>query len=253
MKSYLAAVRHAQISLGLGDPAMAGMSQLQYILKGALAGGQGRTRLAITPEILRQLRVVWERLPSRPDAVMLWAAATLCFFAFLRLGEAVVPSDSGFDARYHLAYGDVRFSDTHDPQWMEVHIRSKCDQFCKGVALTVGKTGSDICPIASMLGYLVARGSSPGPLFRFADGRYLTRDRFVSALKAALRECGIDSSLYAGHSFRIGAATTAAMHGLQDSLIKTLGRWDSSAYTVYIQTPRSTLISVAQSLATPSD
>ena len=257
MKSYLAAVRHAQIALGLGDPAMVKMPQLQYVLRGArrnLAGRPGRTRLPITPEILRQLRRIWERHPSRNDAIMLWAAATLCFFAFLRMGEAVVPSDSGFDARYHLTYDDVRFNSSCSPSWMEVRIkRSKCDQFSRGVTLSVGATGTDICPVASMLGYMVQRGSSHGPLFLFSDGRPLTRDRFVSSLRKALSECGINPTLYAGHSFRVGAATTAALHGIQDSLIKTLGRWDSSAYMIYIRTPQSTLVSVAKLLVPPSE
>ena len=248
-KSYLAAVRHAQIALGLEDPVMVGMPQLQYVLKGAsrrLTGRGGRTRLPITPAILRQLRHTWESHPSRADAVMLWAVATLCFFAFLRMGEAVIPSDSRFDARTHLSYGDIRVNSTSNPLWVEVHIKhSKCDQFSKAVTLSVGATHMDICLVAAMLGYLVERESLPGPLFKFTDGRYLTRNRFVSALRAALGECGIDSALYAGHSFRIGVATTAALRGMQDSLIKTLGRWDSSAYMTYIHTPQSTLISVA--------
>ena len=252
MKGYLAAVRHGQIALGLGDPLMIKMPQLQYVLRGArrnTAGRPGRTRLPITPTILERLRGVWERHPSRQEAEMLWAASTLCFFAFLRMGEAVAPSDSGFDSRYHLAYGDVRLNSITDPAWMEVKIkRSKCDQFCRGVTLSVGATGTMICPLAAMLGYLVRRGDTPGPLFIFEDGRPLTRDRFVTALRSALEKCGIDSSAYAGHSFRIGAATTAAACGLQDSLIKALGRWESSAYTVYIQTPRATLVSVARSL-----
>ena len=131
MKGYLAAVRHAQIALGLGDPVMTQMPQLQYVLRGAChntTGRQGRTRLPITPEILDRLRGTWEQHPSRRDAVMLWAASTLCFFAFLGMGEAVAPSDSGFGPRYHLAYGDVRFNSSVDPEWMEVWIkRSKCD------------------------------------------------------------------------------------------------------------------------------
>lgn len=85
---------------------------------------------------------------------------------------------------------------------MEVHIkRSKCKQYCRVVTLTVGATRTQICPIAAMVGYLIQRGDKPGPLFTFEDGWALTRDSFVTAIRAALRACGIDHTLYAGHSF----------------------------------------------------
>ena len=72
------------------------------------------------------------------------------------MGEAVTPSDSAFDSRYHLAYGDVRVNSRVEPAWMEVVIkRSKCDQFGGGVTLSVGATRNDLCPVAAMLGYLV--------------------------------------------------------------------------------------------------
>ena len=59
---------------------------------------------------------------------------------------------------------------------------------------------------------------------------------------------GIDVSAYTGHSFWIGAATTAAACGLLESLIKTLGGWESSAYMLYIRTLQSTLCAVVQKL-----
>ena len=165
------------------------------------------------------------------------------------MGEAIVPSDTAFDAHYHLAFGDVQFNSTSNPTWMEVRIKHlKCTQFCKGVTVSVGTTKTSICPVAAMLGYLVQRGVTLGPLFTFADGRPLTRECFVSALRLALEVYSMDSSAYAGHSCHVGVATAIAARGLQDSLIKTLGHWDSSAYTVYIRNPRVILISVAKSL-----
>jgi len=95
---------------------------------------------------------------------------------------------------------------------------------------------------------LTLSGSERGPLFKYDDGGALTRERFVAAIRDALKAGGIDASLYAGHSFQIGAATTAAKVGMQDSLIRTLGQWDSSAYVLYIRTPRSTLQKVAKTL-----
>ena len=43
---------------------------------------------------------------------------------------------------------------------------------------------------------------------------------------------------YSGYSFSIGAATAAAAAGVEDSLIKTLGRWESSIYQTYVRVPR---------------
>ena len=45
----------------------------------------------------------------------------------------------------------------------------------------------------------------------------------------ALTKGRIDSTRYSGHSFHSGAATTAAWMGIEDSTIKMLGRWKSSA------------------------
>ena len=122
------------------------------------------------------------------------------------------------------------------------------DPFRHGVPIYLGRSQADLCPISAVLAYMVLRGATPGPFFFFADGSYLTRDRFVVSVRAALRMQEVDDSRYSGHSFRIGAATTAALRGLLDSLIKSLGGWKSSAYTVYIRTLRKTLCSVSRSL-----
>ena len=122
----------------------------------------------------------------------------------------------------HLAYADVRIDSNSPPQRLEVRIKaSKTDPFRKGVAIYIGRTDDGLCPVAATLSYMIQRGSSQGPLFVFENGKYLTRVRFVAAMREALKEAGFDPSRYAGHSFRIGAATTAAQRGVQDSLIKT--------------------------------
>lgn len=252
VKSYLSAARYTQISLGLGEPNIAGMPQLEFVVKGLKrlsSSRQSRTRLPITPEILRALKRHWESDPDRQKAVMLWAAVCMCFFGFLRSGEIVVPSDRGYEAAVHLSYGDVRVNSITNPQFLEVLIKaSKTDPFRKGVTIFLGRTGGELCPVSAILAYMVQRGPEEGPFFWYTKDCFLTRERLVSAMRVALDSVGIESQKYAGHSFRIGAATTAAQCGLPDSLIKTLGRWESAAYTLYVRTPRETLCAVAQSL-----
>lgn len=92
---------------------------------------------------------------------------------------------------------------------VQVRIKvSKMDPFRQ---VYLGRTGNDdLCPVRAVPAYLAVRGNSPG-------------EELVSRVRAALIPHGVDTLVYSGHSFRIGAATTAAVMGLEDLLIKTLG------------------------------
>ena len=97
-----------------------------------------------------------------------------------------------------------------------------------------------------MLAYLVKRKKGPGPL---EDGRPLTRPRLVREVKRALEEAWASSTGISGHSFRIGAATTAAEQGVEDLTIKDLGRWRSNAFQRYIRRDRASLAGLFGKLA----
>ena len=51
----------------------------------------------------------------------------------------------------------------------------------------------------------------------------------MKKVRGALRSSGVEVDRYSEHSFTIGAATTTAMAGVEDTL-RTLGRWRSAAY-----------------------
>jgi len=116
--------------------------------------------------------------------------------------------------------------------------QSKTDPFRKGIDLYLGRTFTDLCPVTSLMNYLLVGHTRENPLFRFKDGHPLTRECPV-AMREALQKAGVDQSWYCGHSFRIGAATTAAAKGMEHSIIKTLGRWNSLAYLQYVKELKS--------------
>ena len=177
---------------------------------------------------------------------MLWAACCLGFFGFLRAGEFTV--NSTFHPSTHMTVSDLQADSLVNPTCFKVHLKySKTDPFRTGCDIYVGRGVGSVCPIMALGNYLSLRGSAPGPLFTFSAGRPLTRQQLSSSVQSILHAAGFSGS-YSGHSFRIGAATTAAARGVPDHLIKMLGRWSSDAYQIYIRTPVSAIFRVSNQL-----
>lgn len=127
---------------------------------------------------------------------------------------------------------------------------SQTDQLRKGVTIDLGKTNrAPLCPVSALLSYLVARRTALGPLFIWDNGLFLTRAHFVAEMKRALELLGVDASDFNSHSFRIGAPSTAAANGMEGSLIKTLGKWESDEYLRYIKIPREELANYTAMIA----
>ena len=260
IKVYLSALRHKQVSLGHPDPQHSSMPKLKLVTNGVTrakakqpSSSTGPSRLPITPTILHQIKQVWSKDNANPDIIMLWAACTTAFFGFFRMGELTVPSPAAFDPSTHITIRDIAIDKRDNPSLIQIHLKvSKTDQERKGVSIFIGKTGDDICPVAALTAYLATQDRGDGPLFQFKDRTPLTKDRFIHHVRAALSSAGYNPSLYAGHSFRIGAATTAAERGIEDSTIKALGRWKSDTFQTYIRIPRDKLAAIAPILSRPT-
>ena len=180
---------------------------------------------------------------------MVWAAITLAFFGFLRIGE--LTCDSHFNPDRHLTISDLVFMPNSFPKYSLVRLKvSKTDPFRKGQTIVIGRANPNLYPISAIVAYLESRPPfpNPGPLFTLQSGSFLTRGRYTSETRLLLSKGGLDWSEFAGHSFRIGAATTAASANLPPWLIKVLGRWSSDCFERYIKTPPSVLAQVPQTL-----
>ena len=133
-------------------------------------------------------------------------------------------------------------------QWYR-STSSRADPFRKGVDIFLGVTNCDLCPVAALLVYLVICQTRFGPIFVFKDDSLLTCDKLVSAVQSALSQTRVVTSRF---SFRIGAATSAAQAGLEDSLIRCWVKGIigiSEIYTcIYVCTPRESLAAVSRTL-----
>ena len=113
---------------------------------------------------------------------------------------------------------DILVDSRDNPTMVSVHLcHSKTDPFGAGVTIYLGRTYQPVCPVSALLAYLARRGHSHDLLFLFQDGSTLSRQKLVFHVRQVLDKQCIDSSGYTRHSYRIGAATTAALVGLDDS------------------------------------
>ena len=81
------------------------------------------------------------------------------------------------------------------------------------------------------------RGRAVGPLFSTLAGRPYTATATREDLSSVLSFCGLDNKRYKSHSFRIDAASDAALRGFSDAQIRLMGRWHSDAFRQYTRLP----------------
>ena len=153
---------------------------------------------------------------------MLWAAFTMAFYGFFRVSELI-----------NLHWNDVSFSLDHI--YVSLH-QSKTDPFRCGCTVKIFKTNSSTCPHHAIDRYRKVSGDVSPSASLYQVGRFhpLSRAAVTNTLRQLLKHAGFDYPHYSSHSFRIGAATTAAASGHPAWLIKNLGRWTSNAYLTYI-------------------
>jgi len=137
--------------------------------------------------------------PKPHNAKMFWAASYLCFFGFLQSGEIVSPSQNKFDPLSHLCFCNVKVDSHSSPSCLQITIEDR--HLLPRSHFVYWR----LCPVFEVLNYMVACGSSPGPLLTWENGHYLTRESFVARVRLALSAAGYTAKNYAGHSFRIGA------------------------------------------------
>ena len=243
IKLYLAEIRFHYLQAGRRNP-LEFTDRLQCVIRG-IKRSQNNVNKQRLPIDMRVLRQICDLLHAgRYSPVIdktLECMCLLAFYGFLRCGEFTVRNVNS--AQQFLRVRDVQLASNRSMFYLSLQS-SKTDPFRYGVQIPFFKTSS-LCPVTCMISYLTCTRreslSSSSPLFVDTFQRPFSRDLFISYLRDILQQLGYKDWNYGGHSFRIGAATTAASVGIEDHLIKTLGRWNSSCYIRYIRVPKANL------------
>ena len=134
------------------------------------------------------------------------------FYGFLRASEFTSSS---------LQWSDVQFSATT----VDIDLRqSKTDPFRRGHTITIQDTATSTCPVQAINCFAELSTLRSGSVYYGGCFTPLSLDHLTDVLRCLLQQAGYQQYLYSSHSFRIGAATTAAAAGLTAWLIKSLGR-----------------------------
>lgn len=252
VRVYLAALRSLHIEQGLNNPLEGYMRIHRAVRAIEIESEAPKQKLPITYAIMEQLESV---LKGDYFQSVLWAAMTLAYFGCLRCAE--VTHLGYFDASVNLSLADLvyQLAKDNEPDHLSIKIkRSKTDKMNKGFYVHVKCSNTKVCCYCALSKMLCRRrqiglGSEPNsPLFLFQNGNSLSRAVLIQQTRLALSSLGFDGSLYSGHSFRAGSATTAAMAGTPDWQIKLLGRWSSDAYQLYIRSSVSSMLSITPNL-----
>ena len=100
--------------------------------------------------------------------------------------------------------------------------------------------------VGAVAAYLAVRGRYPGPFFRLVSGVPLIRKAFVSRMRGALQPAGLQIPW---SQLQDWSRIYSSGVGIEDSFIKTFGRWQSTAILLYVRVPREKLASFSRQLS----
>jgi hypothetical protein len=233
------------------DP-LSDVPRLKMVQRAIMIGAAPpKRKLPVTQDVLAALRPFLDA--ESHDGRTLWAAFTLAHYGCLR-GAEVCPA-SVFDPTIHLRCSDVTFDHRGVDSRVSVTIRaSKTDIANAGFTVHSACTATNICACCALHQLMSRRlqWTPDEPLFQYATGAPLTRSALTSSLQTLLPLAGLEPSLYSGHSFRAGGATSAAAAGMADWELKLLGRWNSDCYQRYIRATPQQIARMSRRMTRPT-
>ncbi|XP_075683592.1 uncharacterized protein LOC142652068 isoform X1 [Rhinoderma darwinii] len=213
-------------------PAISSLFPVKQLLKGyhRSAPVVERRRPISLDLLLKLFKVLHLVCFSNFEVCLFRTAFVLMFFAALRISELVAESKVSVPG---LSFQDVSCKIDHVLLLLK---KSKTDQLGKGRLVRINQfSGSVLCPVSNVKHWLSIRPSLGVAFLIHQNGDQLSRFQFNSVLKKCLKSLKLEHLKISSHSFRIGAATEAAQLGIDEGIIKRIGRWESNRFKLYVR------------------
>ena len=219
------------------------MERLPAMLKGLrrLIGSEPqKVRRGVAAHALRQAMDVCLD-PTVPAHANMRAALALGFQGLLRSAEFAVDSGKRWNERMNLSRADVQRCDDKVLAMMIHPCKNMTHLEGKTCPLVIGAGGDYIDAAAEMANLLRVDPIPEGrrastPLFRDpASGLSITTEAVRDMVKGLMQKVGEDPYEFGSHSLRIGGATALFAAGANPTIIRTMGRWSSDLYKLYVR------------------
>ncbi|KAH7919128.1 hypothetical protein BV22DRAFT_1134068 [Leucogyrophana mollusca] len=223
-----------------GQPWQVNADELKAILEGA-------NRLA--PQTSKRAK----RAPFTPDAIILirarlnlnepldaavFTCLTTVFYGIARLGEFTVPTLKDFDPTKHITQANV--TETRDRNGLPAtrfHIPRTKSSPVEGEDTQWAAQDGLSDPAEALKNHLqVNTGDQSEHLFawRHPKGlRPLSKREFTKCITLAAASANLPD--LKGHSIHIGGTLEYLLRGVPFDVVKTMGRWSSEAFTLYLR------------------
>lgn len=209
LQRRLVSIAKSHTMQGLPDPVKADLVKLS--MRG-IRRVHGKPQAQVSPIVKEDLVVMLSHVPDTVKGKRDRALLMLGFCGALRRSELVA-----------VQVEDMEFNS----QGIVLTLpRSKTDQMGQGRKIGIPRGRGRICPVQSVIDWLLQIGAESGAVFRsVTKGGVISEeplsDRAVADIvKDYADKAGLPPERYSGHSLRAGLATSAAQHGISSWKIR---------------------------------
>ncbi|KIJ43479.1 hypothetical protein M422DRAFT_30918 [Sphaerobolus stellatus SS14] len=185
--------------------------------------------------MIRQICSVLD--PNNKLHVAAYACLTVTFWTMARTVEFVVSDLQSFTASRNITRSMIREDVDRSGNWVLIFTLPWTKVKPEGEDVYCSRHDGPADPIAALINHL--RINNPPPdaaLFSWQHHngmRVLTRSAFTQCISDAATRAGLPKLHF--HGLRIGSVLEYLLRGTPFEAVKTMGRWSSDSFTLYLR------------------